>query len=235
MSETKRTSDKLVFGLPPRADLLPPEFRAEAQLRRQRRGLVAIGALSVVVVILAYGYATFGAATSDLRHKSAIQETQSLLDQKAQYSDISTMLGRVDAIKSAQIVGAAPEIDWKSFLEQLRTTLPEGMSMESVGAVAVEPGKTTTSPDSPLERNNIATLEMLVNTKTISTISQWINSLGLLPGFVSADVGSISKLDGGGYSANVTMRIDSGALAHRFDADLPPAPVDEPGTDEVAP
>jgi Tfp pilus assembly protein PilN len=235
MSTSKKSNDRLVFGQPPRADLLPPEFRQEATLRRQRRSLIAIAVLAIVVVLLGYGYATFGSATSDLRYQAALAETQSLLEQKKDYADISSMQGRVAAIKAAQIVGSAPEIDWKTYLSLVDATFPDGMSMDSVGAVAVAPGRTSTSPNSPLEGNNIATLDFQVRTRSLPSISQWIENLGFLPGFVNADASSISKSDSGEYTASVTMHIDSGALAHRFDADLPDPVATEPETDEVTP
>jgi hypothetical protein len=223
MSDRKRATERLVFGLPPRADLLPPEFMQEAALRRQRRGLGSLAVLAIVVVALAYGYATFGAAASAQRYDAALAETDSLLSQQREYSDVSSMQTRIASIKAAQIVGAAPEINWKSYLELVRASLPVGTSMNTVGAKSVAPGAVGTASSSPLQGDSIATLDFVVDSKTLPDVSAWIDNLALLPGFADAVASSIVKLDDGGYTVTVTMHVNTGALSHRFDVDAAPA------------
>jgi hypothetical protein len=219
MSDRKRASEKLVFGVAPRANLLPPEFMQEAALRRQRRSLGSLAVLAIIVVALAYGYATFGAAASAQHYKDALAETDSLLSQQKEYSDVSSMQGRIAAIKAAQIVGAAPEINWKSYLELVRASLPSGTSMNTIGAKSVAPGAVGTASNSPLQGDSICTLDFVVDSKTLPDVSAWIDNLALLPGFADAVASSIAKLDNGSYTVTVTMHVNAGALSHRFDAD----------------
>ena len=111
MSTKSARGDRLVIGGPPRAELLPPEFAAEARLRTQRRGMVAVAILSVVVVGLVYGYVTLRSTVTAQLLASANAETTSLLSQQAEYA----IVGIVRQCDTAYRVGFNPCFGHPSF------------------------------------------------------------------------------------------------------------------------
>ena len=99
MSTNPRAGNRLVIGGPPRAELLPPEFAAEARLRAQRRGMVGIAILAVVVVGLAYGYVTLRSTVSAQLLASANAETTSLISQQQDYAQVGIVNGQLAILR----------------------------------------------------------------------------------------------------------------------------------------
>jgi Tfp pilus assembly protein PilN len=224
MSDKSRNLDRLVLGAPPRADLLPPELKAEEKLHAQRRGLVAMSIFVVVLVGLAYGYLAIEAGNSAQRLAAANASTASLLAEQAKYSEVTLLNARLAMIKTGQQIGVSTEIDWRDYLQQVQASLPAGTGINSVGASTAGPGAGVSAPSSPLLAASIAELTFAATTSTLPDVSQWIDNLSLLPGFADAVAGSITLNAEGSYSVTIIMHIDQDALSNRF--------VEEPETAE---
>jgi len=234
MSANSRPGDRLIVGGPPRADLLPPEFAAEAKVRAQRRGMVAVAILSVVLVGLAYGYVTLLSTVNAQLLTSANAETTSLLSQQQEYAQVGVVNGQIQTIEVAKIIGTSTEIDWKSYLALVQASLPAGTVIDTVDAATAYPGTGATTSTSPLGFTSIAQIAFSAGTSTLPDVSSWIENLSKLPGYAGNSAGSITGEDDGTYRVTMILYINEDALSDRlFDdegkpVDPEPSPTESP-------
>lgn len=234
MSTKSARGDRLVIGGPPRAELLPPEFAAEARLRTQRRGMVAVAILSVVVVGLVYGYVTLRSTVTAQLLASANAETTSLLSQQAEYALVGIVNGQIQTIEVAKLVGTSTEIEWKSYLALVQASLPAGTIIDTVSAETAYPGTGATTSTSPLGFTSIAEIAFSASTSTLPDVSSWIENLSKLPGYAGNSAGSITGEDDGTYRVTMILYINEDALSDRLFDDEgkpvppPPSPTESP-------
>ena len=217
MSEKGYTKDRLVLGAPPRADLLPPELKAEEKLRRQRRGLIGIAVLAVILVAGGYVYAVFSAQSAAANLTAANQQTETLLEQKNEYIVVRQLADQVTSTKVIQFLAVSGEMDWKAYLDKVQGSLPAGVAITTVTAKLTD--SSASSSTSPLRGPYIAELTFVATTQTLPDVSAWVDSLSELVGFTDASPGTITLNEGGGYSVTIVMHINSEALSHRFSGD----------------
>lgn len=229
MSPSRRGDDRIVLGASPRADLLPPELKAEARLAAQRRALGGVVVLAVLLVAGVYAYATLNAITAEHRLADSGATTTSLLAQKAEYSEITRLQALVDKSEAAQIVGVSTEIEWMSYLQLVQGSLPAGTVVDSYAASTIAPGVEPAAPSEPLLSPSLAKISFVASTPTLPDVSLWIESLSKLPGFADAQARSITIKDDGTYAVTMEMHINDEALAHRF---VEPEPEDDVSTTE---
>lgn len=210
--------DYWIPGTPPRANLLPPEItlrRRQLQLRRRARSGLLLAALVVAAAgVGAFGYS--GVATARLA--VAQGELSTLLAEQATYSDVEATISTIELITAGRIVGASTEIAWRDYLTELRATLPEGMTLDSVVATGVTPTTAFDQPSTPLQGTRIARLTFTATSPTLPSIPDWLDELATLPGFADAVPGQVSLSDGA-YTVQVVMHITEEAFAGRFPAE----------------
>lgn len=224
MSEKNRTGDRLVVGGEPHADLLPPEFAAEARLRAQRRGMVFLAIVAVALVAVGYVFATIQTGYVALRLDAANAETTSLLEQQQTYSEVGVINSQIATIKVAELVGTSTQIDWLDYLGRVATSLPAGTTIQTVSAGTAYPGAGATTSASPLGFTSIADIAFTAETTTLPNVSSWIENLALLPGFAGATAGSITRCECGVYTVTMVLYVNEDALANRIvDDDQEPA------------
>jgi type II secretory pathway pseudopilin PulG len=206
------------FALSPRANLLPPEISDNQRKRSTRRGLRLMVIAVVAIVLIAGGGSWYAAFQADVRLELAQNETGALTSQRVEYLDVANTIKSISQTEAAQRVGASTEIDWAAYLAELQSTLPGDVSLS--GVLIDSAGISTPYPQSevPLEQPRIATLTFTADSPVLPSIPDWIDRLSALPGFADASPGSVN-LDEGVYSASVTMHIDQGAYARRFEPD----------------
>jgi Tfp pilus assembly protein PilN len=215
MSRAVQRTSELEVGGPPRAMLLPPEIAQEAKAKTQRRGLIGVVLLVLVLVGGAYVGATLltQKAQSDLL--AAQNETATLLAEQTQYSEVQIAQSKADGIRADQLTVTTAEIDWKSYLQDLQDTLPPDASIESIAIVSSTPLTPVTAPASPLDQVSIAQITLTATTKDVPDIVEWINSFATLPGYAGATPTNVTSTEGG-YQASFAINVNSGALANRF-------------------
>lgn len=215
MSTAKKNDDHLVLGPPARADLLPPEIKSEAKGRSQRRALIGIVILSVVLVFAAYAYAALNATIAKGRVDAANQRTAALLSEQTKFVEGKLVADQIEDIENAKILGVSTEIDWKAYMLEVGKSLPSGTDITAFSAETVEPGAVANAPDAPLSEENVAVINFTATTDSLPNVSEWIDNLADLKGFGDAVPGTIVFEDGL-YVVNITMRINDEALAQRF-------------------
>lgn len=219
MSTIKKTADKLVVGGVPRADLLPTELKAEDKLRSQRRGLVGIAILAVLLVGAAYAFTSLETLRSKLRVEAASAETASLQDQQRDYAEVTVLQEASRDIAVAQLLGVSTEIDWKDYLLKVQGSLPAGTTITSVTGGTAAPGSAQAEPGGPLQAASLATINFAAISPALPEVSSWIENLAKLPGFADANATSIILQDDGTYQVSMVMHVNYEAVTNRFGAD----------------
>jgi hypothetical protein len=115
-----RSSVALVLGGSPRADLLPPEIRAEVKAKTQRRAMIAVVVGAVAVVVAAYLPATLAATAARDRLTEEQARSALLVGEKGKYVSVEQVEAQLAAAKTARVVGASTEIDWQAYLANVR-------------------------------------------------------------------------------------------------------------------
>jgi hypothetical protein len=205
-------------GGAPRVDLMPPEIRLKRSQLRTRRKL-RLGLFGVFLVVVAACGGTWVLATVSQTTLAAAQsQQQQLLAQQATFSDVTTIQASIGLIKAGQKVGDSTEIDWNAYLTKLQATLPAGVTFSTVTITTTTPLTSLGQSTTPLEGSRVATLLFTASSPTLPSVPELLNALKTLPGFVDATPGDVSSAgDVGGYTANVTMHINTQAFANRFD------------------
>jgi hypothetical protein len=216
MIGAKRADTVLVVGGAPRADLLPPEVKAAEKARGQRRWLALIVVLAVAVVVTGNLLAWLNATGSEIRLEEANERTASILLEQQKYSEARVLSDRVALAEDARVAALATEIDWKGYLDRVQSSLPAGTALTEVTATIAEPAAQAEEEAKPLGASSVAGIDFVATSSTLPDVSQWIDNLGALPGFVGAAPGSISLNDDGTYRVAIAMRMNDMALANRF-------------------
>ncbi|MFT4123814.1 MAG: hypothetical protein QM635_08280 [Microbacteriaceae bacterium] len=217
-AELQRVGASVPVGAPPRAMLLPPEIAQQARARAQRRSMLAIVVLTIVIVAAGYLGVSVLEQQAEQRLADAQRETTALLAEQAQYAEISTLQSKVAGIQTDQQTATATEIDWKSYLEALQKTLPDGAAISSVSVTGAAPGETATTSSSPLDAPAVAQLTLTATADGVLDVVEWINAFSSLPGYAGSVPTSVSTADDG-YQVSFTISIGEDALSNRFASD----------------
>ena len=206
-----------VVGAEPRVDLLPVEVhvgrRQRALARRAWLGVIVVG----VAAVLATAAAGLHAAQSTASLASAEGETNSLLQQQQKYAEVRTTEQQSALIEAGQRVGAATEIDWKTYVSELQAALPTGVTIGALGIDAAGPTAAYAQSTTPMEGQRIATITATVNSPDIPSVPEWTDSLRGLRGYVDSSIASISRQSSAnGYTADITIHIDEKAYDGKY-------------------
>jgi hypothetical protein len=216
MSPAKRLDTTLVIGGSPRADLLPPEIKADARTKDQRRNIVAIAVGATVLVVAGYVFSVFAVGSSAMGLTAANDRTIALLGEQTKYSEISVLDSQVATATEARQIGTSTEIDWDTYLGGLQATLPAGFTVQTVTVTSATPLTVFSVPGNPLEGERMAEIVFAVTAKALPDVSVWLDNLAEIPGFVDAYPTGIVLNDAGDYTLGMTIHIDTGALTNRF-------------------
>lgn len=198
-----KVDDSLVIGGTPRADLLPPEIKASERARAQRRGLIAIVVAIVVVVAAGYAGSAYLAQTSANALEAANLETNAILQQQTQYAEVQKANTSIQAAKVARTSALSTEIDWRTEIAAIVSTLPAGSELTALAVTSSTPTTPLDAPSSPLEGARVAEVQLTVTSGDIPDSAKWIRDLSSLKGFVDATPTSIAT--GGTSDASATQ------------------------------
>lgn len=215
MSATSRKGDRLVIGGVPRAELLPPELELEKRARGQRRGLITIFVLIVVLVGVAYGATALTAAAMQVALDGERARTDELLNAQNEFIEVRQLAAQVAASESARQVGTSTEIDWQQFVISVMTELPPGVVVSNFQMTSATPIAAFSDTVVPLEEPRIA--EVLITTKstTYGPQADILRGLEDLPGFADASLESVT-LENGEYVAVIRLHLNQEAFSNRF-------------------
>jgi Tfp pilus assembly protein PilN len=208
------------LGGEPRVSLLPSEVNDFHRARQVRRRLLTGLVFLILVVLAAVAGSYLLSMSARVALESARSNQQALLAQEAQFTELRAAKSGIALIEAGQYVGASTEIDWKTYLENLQATLPDGVTITNVTIDSATPFADYTQSTVPLEGSRVATLVFSAVSPGLPTIPSWLDGLATLKGFADAVPGSVTAQDdGSSYLVNITMHINSDAFALRFPAE----------------
>jgi hypothetical protein len=204
------------------ADLTPRELRNARQLKVLRK-LIATG-IAVLLLLCAGGYYLAANensnASADLA--AAADRTVELRAVGMDFADVVSIQRSIDQAQSqiSQVMGA--DVDLFSLMGELRSTLPEGMTIGDVsiavstagvaGAADVTTG--TGLDTSGLPR--IGTITISATGQILDDAADYVDHLRAVTGLV--DVVSIANDNtGSGARFTITAGLTNALLSHRFD------------------
>lgn len=218
MSDKSKQQPGLVLGGEPRVFLLPPE----AALREKARGMRRLSILLLILVIVAvgvgYGWAFYRNSSAQDALAAAQAQTQSLVGQRQKYAKATTVASLVSGVAESKKLGASTEVLWADLMDAVRSSLPEGVLIESATMKARAPWEPELMPAGPLRQPRVATLNIVITSPTILDATAIVRSLVNVPGFADATPDSVTE-GAGTYSTTVTLNVSEKALSNRFAKD----------------
>ncbi|MGW6130586.1 PilN domain-containing protein [Cellulomonas sp. NPDC055163] len=208
----------------PQVDLTPPEVWSARALRRlQKRLVLGVGSV-VVLVVLAVVAASVHAASAQSALTDAQAETTRLLTEQQKYAEVPVVLDRVDALTRAQKTGMSTEILWTPYLSAILSVLPEGVQLSSITTSVATPMAAPGMSTNPLHTpENVGTVTFVGRSTTVPNAAGWIDGLETLPGFQDAWVSSVETKEddevGVYYEVLSTVQLNVDIFADRFAAD----------------
>ncbi|TFC47059.1 hypothetical protein E3T26_07365 [Cryobacterium sp. TMT1-21] len=215
MSRTP-ASEELILGGEPRVDLLPPVVKSRQKSKALRRAL-GLGVVAAVVLVSAgVALASWQATIGQEQLAEAQQRTTGLLAEQTQYIEVRQIQDDVDLSIAARQVGASTEVDWKTYLEEIRAVLPSDVTIDTVDIKAASPLVLFEQPTAPLQAARIATIMLTMTSPSLPTVPEWLTELKSLPGYADGSPGSIKRSETGTYQVDLTLHINEGAYSNRF-------------------
>lgn len=215
MSTNNRDQNRLVVGGPPRADLLPPEVKAGLKARSQRRGMIAIVIVTLLVVFAGYAGATSLAAIAQADLVAANNYTAELIAEQGSYAEVNEVLGQVALGNAAQLAATSTEINWKTTLTNISSRFPAGVGVENITVKAANPMTPFSQATVPLQPSRLASITFLLSSQTILQAADVIDLFPTTEGFASVRFQS-TLLETGVYNSTLVLHVNEQALANRF-------------------
>lgn len=212
-----RGSARSIVGVPPRANLLPPEIAMGAKLSRQRRGLIYLVLFSIVLVGLGYAYATLLSIQAQVDLDRENQQTAPILQEQATYSEVTAVQTQLLATEAASSVGASTAIDMETYITLVEASLPPGSSISGYSIAGTLPTQAYLSPVDANHTATVATLNFAVSIPALDSVSTWLHALETIPGFAGATISSVQGSSDGTFSVDLTMVVDRAALMNQPD------------------
>ena len=211
-----KTTDELVLGAEPRMDLLPPEVRTLKKAKATRRHLGGILLAVLVLVGAGYGASTWYAVQSQAELAAARERTTELLASQSKYSEVHKVQAALDTTLAARQFGASTEIDWQSYLGQVRALVPSAVTIDSVTLDAASPLFPYEQPTTPLLNSRAATIRILFSSPDMSSVPEWLSAMSALPGYADSAPATISRTDTGSYEVDLVLHVNEAAFSDRF-------------------
>jgi|GEM_PF-3507745 hypothetical protein len=212
MSNNKRDLNRLVVGGPPRADLLPPEVKSELKSKSQRRGLIAIVVVAIILVFAGYAGASTLAVAAQLQLSTTNNRTAELLSEQGSYSEVNEVLGQVAIGDAAILATTSTEIEWGNNIVNALTRLPAGVYLESVVIKAASPMTPMVQATVPLQPSRMAEITYVFLSPNVVTTADLIDTFPQTLGFSSVRMDS-STFENGLYTTTVRLHLDERALS----------------------
>jgi hypothetical protein len=210
-----KASGALILGGSPRADLLPPEIKAEVKAKAQRRTMIAVVVGAVAVVVAAYLPASLAATAASDRLVLEQSRSAALLGEKGKYVSVEQLEAQLAAAKAARVVGASTEIDWSSYLYGVAATFPSDAILTKTVITSTTPITSLTPPTAALQGARVAELVFTVRSQRVPVVGDWLKSLQGLKGYVDASIDTITTEEGA-LTSVLTLHIDESAYSNRY-------------------
>jgi len=194
---------------------MPPEFALRKRERARRRGLAAVVAGVLVLVVGGVGALYWWAADVQQQLDGERAVTQALLDAQLEYSDVTSLQARLDDIVAQRDVLTATEIRWRDALLPFLAVFGPGDTVDAIIVRGNAPFEPPLTLDGPLRSPRSSTAQLTVATSGIPETSSWMESWRDLEGFADASIDSIAQEGEEGFVTIVTVNFTDDVLAEQ--------------------
>lgn len=236
MRRSSSLTEPAVAGGPPRADLLPVTTREAIRRRPIVRRLIVAVALVALVTVLAIAGVSLLAAVAAVRLSEERARSESLLAAQLEFADARAVAGAIDETTAARAFGTRYEADWNALLEEIRDTLPTGVTLTSVAGrlsgslLGDSTADLTATEQDPLRGVSIGSFSIQASSPTVPDVEAWLGRLESITGF--AGIAPPTTVAGGaneGYAVKIQVLIDEGVFIGRFAQENDEAGADSQG------
>lgn len=214
----KRTVDsrELILGGEPRADLLPPELKARRAGRALHRAM-GMGLVGLIVLMgITIGAVSLNAFVKHNELAAATLQTDNLLLDTSKYAEVRRVQNQYDTTLSVRALGLSTEVDWKVYLESIRSMLPADVTIDIVTVSSASPWTPFAQSEVPLTGPRTASLVLTVTSPSVPPVPDWLDDMKTLSGYSDATPGSITRDDNANYVVTIALNINEEALSNRF-------------------
>jgi hypothetical protein len=217
-SKRQRSSGVAIGGVP-RVDLLPTEVlvdrRERATVRRAWLGVVLVA----IVMAVAIGAVSTHALAADSKLAATRAETDALTKQQLSYNQVRELQSQTSLLRAAQQVGGSTEINWGTYLGDLQSSLPSGVSITGVTIASSSPSQAFEQATGPLEGQRVGTITIDASSPTLPSVPAWLDAVKSLRGYVDANANSVTlDAQSGLYTVDMTIHINEKAYDNKYAA-----------------
>ncbi|MET3767540.1 hypothetical protein ABIB15_000202 [Marisediminicola sp. UYEF4] len=216
-SGRKAASAPLAIGGTPRADLLPPEVRAAYKGKAVVRMLVILVVTVAVIVAGGVGYATLRSITSQTVLQLERDRSLDLLARQLDFAEARQIANKVDAAIAARALATTTEIDWRAYLDEVSTTLPDGVGLTQLVIAPVVAAEGAEAVENPLQQAAVATITITATSVTVPDVEAWFDDLAGITGFAGiAPPATVAGSPADGYIVSLELLVNDEAYSLRF-------------------
>lgn len=204
------------FELEPRVQLLPSFVSTRTKVRSSIRLGVMLVLLGIVLAGGMFTYGVFRVGTAELELANANATTGQLLIQQQEFRIATDTATMVEQTTEAQLVATSYEIAWGPLLTAIRRALPSDAKIASITATNQAPWESALEVEDPLRTPRIATIDMVLDTKTVQDALRVNTRLALLAGYADSSVLSIAVGTDGRVTTTISLTLSTDAVSGRF-------------------
>ncbi len=217
--QSRDASSALVYGAIPRAQLMPPEVALRRRESTRRRGLIALVALVLVLVVGGIVATHWLAASAQQRLEAERAVTQQLLAEQLEYIEVLGIQERLDAVVAQRAALAGVEVLWRDELQPYLSVLGSDEVVEGLTVEGNAPFEPPLTQDGPLRAARSATALLTVATSDLPDPSRWLRAWEELEGYADASIDSIAFDEEGRYLTIVTLNLSSAVLTEQEESE----------------
>ena len=213
----KPSAQLLALGGIPRADLLPPEIKEEYKAKAAVRMLVIFVVAIAFVVAGGVGFATVSSISSQVSLQFERDRSLELVARQLDFAAAKQTADRVDEAIVARSLGTATEIDWRAYLDEVSSTLPDGVGLTKLVIAPVVVTEGAAEVENPLQQAAVATITITATSVTVPDVEAWFDDLAGITGFAGiAPPATVAGSPTEGYIVGLQLLVNDEAYLARF-------------------
>jgi len=209
--------------LPASVNFVPSKYAdAETDQIIHRRLFYSVSGVLLLCGLVYLG-ATVNSFSADVFLKNSQLRIEEVRAKEELFKEISAEESHIKFLEAARISAAAAGIDWKTLVNQIVATYPNGTSTTSIDVLPI--GNTLVGSTAVVPKDALTQVNLSLVMKDYTSVQTWMDRLKGIPGYSDSKLSSINA-GSGGYELKLTVYFNAQVLAKRY---LEPIQVGEVG------
>lgn len=210
-----RESGALVYGMVPRAHLMPPAVAIQRKERGRRRSLISLTIVVLAATVAGVVGSSLFAADAEARLAQERRTTEQLLATQLEFTEVTLVRGQTQSITDVRNQLATLEVLWRDTVNPYLGVLGDDEVVETLTFSSNAPARPPIGTTGPLREPRVATISMVVVTTELPAPQVWFRQWQLIDTYADASIDSIT-LQQQGYKTTITINLNDLALSQRF-------------------